>query len=358
MTINFSKESYMKYSKDNPFGSQAKLLLHFEKVAQFLKTGDTNGPIFMEINLTNNCNLACYWCISENFRGDESLKIRPLERFFKDFKEMGGKALTFSGGGEPTLYKHFVRATESAKENDLELGLMTNGVYTNKYNSSIGNNFEWVRFSLDTINEKNYKRCKNHNAVQKVLKNINTLKEYPVNVGVNCNIGDNLNVKEVKDLVKWFIKKKPADYLQFRPILHRYFKKENSLINEKAWDYLDTIRGTPLINFSDDKFKDIKENNKFPFRNCIGHFFEPILNATGEVQVCMYHPKDDNFTFGNIYDQSFKEIWKSDKRKKAIKYTKNFDYVKGCQFCCKLTEPNKLLDFLSHPKEVSDANFL
>jgi GTP 3',8-cyclase len=358
MVTDFSEGGYMSYSADNPFGTQAKMLHHLGLLNHYLETGDTEGPIFMEVNPTNECNLACYWCISENTRGSETLEINALEKFFKDFSEMGGKAITFSGGGEPTFYKHFVRAVESARKNTLGLGLMTDGVYTHRYTPVIGNNFQWVRFSLDTLDRDNYKRCKGHDTVQKVLSNIGALKKHPVNVGVNCNLGDNLSVRELEALVNWFINEEPADYLQFRPILHRYFKEEHPLVNEEGWAYLDTVRGTPGITFSDDKLKDIREGNGFPKSTCEGHFFAPVLHATGEVQVCMYHPRDDNFTFGNIHETSFEKIWASEKRKKAIEYTRKFDYVKGCQFCCKLQESNKLLHFLRHPEESTDIDFL
>jgi|TARA_Y100000034_G_C6858957_1_gene390712 MoaA/NifB/PqqE/SkfB family radical SAM enzyme len=356
-TVNF-ENGYMRYSGDNPFGTQAKMLHHLKLLNEYLETGDTTGPVFMEVNPTNRCNLACSWCISENSRGEEEIEIGALERFFKDFKVLGGKALTFSGGGEPTFYRHFERAVESSKGEDLELGLMTDGVYKSRYSPLIGESFQWARFSLDTLDEANYEKCKGHNTVPQVLANIEALKEYPINVGVNCNLGDNLSVEEVQELVNWFVETKPADYLQFRPILHRYFKGEHPLINEDAWDYLDTVRGTLGITFSDDKLSDIRDGNAFPFRSCEGHYFEPVLHATGEVQVCMYHPRDSRFTFGNIHESSFREIWESQQRQESIEFTRKFDYAKGCQFSCKLTEPNKLLDFLNHPEEAKDINFL
>ena len=60
--------NYMGYVGENPFGSQAKLLCHWDRLDSYLKTGDTT-PIFMEINPTNVCNLRCKWCINENSRG-------------------------------------------------------------------------------------------------------------------------------------------------------------------------------------------------------------------------------------------------------------------------------------------------
>lgn len=357
MSNKESNKSYKNYQGGNPFGSQAKMLLHLDRLNEYLQTGDTT-PIFMEVNPTNKCSLKCAWCISENARGYEEIEIDALEGFFKDFREMGGKAITFSGGGEPTYYSHFNRAVESAKKTGLELGLMTHGIYPNKYTNLIGENFQWARFSLDTLDEDNYRKWKGANGVKKVVSNILSLKQYPVKVGINCNVGENLSAEETRNLVNWFIEDSPADYLQFRPILPRYFKYESSSLNGEVWNYLNSVRGKEGISFSDDKLNDVNEKNAFPFKSCEGHFFEPVLQATGEIQVCMYHPRNDNFTFGNIHENSFREIWNSDKRKQAIEYTRKFDYSEGCQMCCKLTEPNKLIDFLKHPEETPDSNFL
>tara|TARA_Y100000310_G_scaffold323579_1_gene384187 strand:- start:9531 stop:10679 length:1149 start_codon:yes stop_codon:yes gene_type:complete len=343
---------------DNPFGTQAKVLLHLPVLAQYLQTGDVDGPVFMEINPTNRCNLRCSWCISENSRGTEELEIGALERFFEDFAEMGGKALTFSGGGEPTFYREFVKAVKSAKATGVDLGIMTDGIYKKEYNDVMGESMQWARFSLDTLDRDNYKFHKKRDGVPEVLENIAALKDTPVRVGINCNLGDNLKLKEVKGLYEWFVAEKPADYLQFRPILPRYFKGEVPLINEESWEYLDSVRGAPGVSFSHDKVKDIKANDGFPKSTCEGHYLEPVLHATGEVQVCMYHPRNDDFTFGNIHDSSFKEIWASEKRQRAIEHTRGVDYAEKCQFACKLHEVNKLFHFVNHPDETMDRNFL
>ena len=81
----------------------------------------------------------------------------------------------------------------------------------------------------------------------------------------------------------------------------------------------------------------------FNFRSCEGHFFEPILDATVEVKFCTYHPMNKKLSFGNIYNFSFKEIWKSAQRKEAIKFVRSVEYKAKCQICCKLSEPNKLV---------------
>lgn len=368
-----SINSYLKLSAHkNPFATQAKLLLHQTKLHQYLTAGDTDCPIFMEVGLTNKCNMACYWCITENGRDNkygEALDINVLKKFLLDFSSMGGRAITYAGQGEPTYYPYFHEAVKYAKECGFQLGMMTNGVYKKIYNPIIGESFQWIRISLDTLDAKKYKEWKMVDGVKVILNNVESLKDYPVKIGVNCNVGPNITLDHAKELVEWVNSNEHLRYLQFRPILPRYYKeletsyKEcNSIaeLNEDVWNYLDSLSSDERrkINLSNDKRFDMKYGTAYSFRSCEGHFFEPILDATGEVKVCTYHPDNKNLSFGNIYESSFREIWTSEQRQEAIRYVRNLDYKNRCQMCCKLAEPNKLLDYLKHPEEIEDINFL
>ena len=51
--------NYLQLTGNNPFGSQAKMLLHWDRLNEYMQTGDTSCPIFMEVGLTNRCNESC-----------------------------------------------------------------------------------------------------------------------------------------------------------------------------------------------------------------------------------------------------------------------------------------------------------
>lgn len=349
-------KKYVQFRGNNPFASQAKMLFLIDRLYEYQQNDDCY-PSFMELNLTNCCNYKCFWCISENFHGRDTLDYHVLVKFMKEFKEKGGKAVTFSGGGEPTLHPRFTDLAFEAKRIGLDLGLMTNGSFKPEYISVIGSFFNWVRFSVDTNNEKKYKKWKGVNTLKHVRKNIHALNKHNVRVGVNCNICTNHSFFDVIGLIKEFYK--DVNYIQFRPVLPRYFKAERVQMNKNVWSFLIFIdKFFSKINISNDKLADIKNENFFKFKKCDGHFFEPVLNANGDLCVCMYHPNDERFIFGNIYHNSFEEIWKSRKRRKVIELIRSLDYENMCQACCKLAEPNKFLDYINNPQNVRDVNFL
>lgn len=349
--------TYTRFSKNNPFGTQAKMLCHWDRVCEYLDTGDTY-PIFMEVNLTNRCNLACKWCICANHTGLVSLDTEAyITNFLPDFRRMGGKAITLSGGGEPTLHPDFIQFVTRTYGIGLDVGLMTNGTYLPEYNSMIGYLMKWVRFSVDTVHPETYKAWKGVDATEEVKANILALEQYDVHVGVNCNISSDHTVDDVDELIDQYYSH--VNYIQFRPVLPRYFRKEKLELEYEVWEHIfDNYQGDPKINLSLDKFQDLVTSDLFDFNMCEGHFFNPVLEAYGDVKVCMYHPHDERFVFGNINYQTFHEIWVGSRREDAIEFVRKLDYSNACQVCCKLTEVNRFLDFTRNLDEVPDKNFL
>ena len=354
--INTPMDKYTSFSGNNPFASQAKMMFHLDRVMEWQQTGDTT-PIFMEVNLTNKCNLACKWCINENFRGNEELSQFVVTRLISDFKQMGGKAVTFSGGGEPTEHPSFAVMAITAYALGVDLGLMTNGAFSDEKREYIGSLFQWARFSIDTLDVDHYKAWKGVNRLPQVLANIDGLQGKKVRIGANVNVSSEHTVKEVEELIFQLYNK--VAYIQFRPVLPRYFKKEKIHVNKKVWSFLTKqYENDDRISFSSDKLDDLVNGNSFPFKVCEGHVFNPIVNANGDVCVCMYHPNDDRFVFGNLYKNTFQEIWSSLKRMQVKATLANLDYEKECQVCCKLTELNKFCEFIKHPEDMRDVNFL
>jgi len=348
--------TYTQFKGGNPFASQAKTLFHGDRIADYLRTGDCM-PVFCEVNLTNTCNLRCQWCISENFKAvRDTIKTEAMLEFAKDFAKAGGKAMTFSGGGEPTLHPEFSKIVNCCRQAGLELGLMTNGAYSNDLNDVIADNMTWVRVSLDTLDRVHYKQWKGIDRLDQVLSNISLLSQRKtVRVGINCNVHNNLTIQEVDDLIN-ALDEYGVSYLQFRPIIPRYFKAETTRLNSRVWSYLATVQDE-RINYSHDKYSDLVNGVAFPFQACEAHRLSFVVNSNGDVLPCMYHPNDPRFVFGSLYETGFYDIWKSKQRQEVIQFMKQqLDMPHECQLCCKLCELNKLFEFLK--TDGMDVNFL
>lgn len=338
----------------SPFGVHQKMTCHYDRINEYMTTGDT-FPIVVEINLTDVCNLNCVYCFCDH-RSNFTLDTNTVKKFIRDFKVMGGKAITFSGGGEPTCHKDFIEISEYAHEQGLDLGLISNGVFSDETVETVGTKFKWIRVSLDSVDPELYKTIKGVARLDTALSNIEQLRSYPVKLGINCNVTNDMVVGDVFNFI--FTLLLNVDYIQFRPVLPRFIHKESIDINEDVWEHLKTYTD-PKIILSLDKFTHLNTDaEEFPFENCDGHFFSPILDSSGDLNVCMYHPTDSNFTFGNINEDSLHYIWNSQQRKDTIQYVREFEYAGKCQMCCKLFEINKFLEFIKQPDKSLDVNFL
>ena len=64
---------------------------------------------------------------------------------------------------------------------------------------------------------------------------------------------------------------------------------------------------------------------------------------------CVAHIGAEEFSYGNIYKQTFEEIWEGERRQEVIKKLYGLDINQECREACRLDEINKYLDELAHP---------
>ncbi len=108
-------------------------------------------PLHIQISPTNKCNRNCIYCECAKVDKSAELPIKEIEAIFKQFAAWGTKAITITGGGEPTMHGNFEDILESAHENGLKVGLVTNGdlLFKMKLNTySMNRILTWCRISV------------------------------------------------------------------------------------------------------------------------------------------------------------------------------------------------------------------
>jgi GTP 3',8-cyclase len=387
------------YQGANPFAAQAKMLWHLDRLAEWRLTGDT-FPVLIEVNLTNLCNQACPWCISayshlsnpamteedkERLRTKlkelpvisghpdraNGLDVGHLGQFLEQAKAKGLRAVTWSGGGEPTTHREFLAAVRLAANLGLDQGLMTNGLYKPGYVPVLGETLKWIRVSLDTLDQRKYEDQKRTRGFPQVITNVRELVKYPLNVGVNMNLAG-WNVDGILTLARW-CRDEGVNYFQIRPILGLPFEVAHNAAY-RTQPQFDWANLEPLLRevetystesfrvvVSWDKFEDVRNvsgNFGRTYQKCLYHFFICVLNADGDLCVCMYHLGDKRFSFGNIYENTLEAIWGSEKRRQVVQMCTGTLDLSTCQVCCKGHEINKFMHFIEHPDADMDVNFL
>ena len=214
------EKRFDKMKGSNPYGNQNKLLWHMPRICEFLTTGST-FPIQVELNPTNNCNMACKWCLTEYAHKKEDIDVDVLKRFLGEFAELGGRSIDWTGGGEPSIYPHADEAIAFAAKVGLKQGMITNGLFKSSLVPTLVQNMTWVRFSLDSTNNQLYQEMKGvgPNALGKVMDNMAAMCKYEKRPRVVANV--NLSMWNWPDLEQTLLDARECgiDGFQVRPVL-------------------------------------------------------------------------------------------------------------------------------------------
>ncbi len=320
-----------------------KLLLHKEKVQSIMdvysgiKRYDNLPPISVELHLTDNCNLCCPWCTDRDLHGAGAMfsleKVCELMRTFGQ----AGTGVTLEGGGEPTIYPQFKEVVNYGYQNNVHLGLITNGTVDI---SEVINRFKWVRISLDSSNKKEYIQEKGKDFFDRVIAN---LKKYqPIRDTKKCFLGigyvlTKRNYHDIENIVQ-LLDSLGVDYIYMRPV-----EEAPNIVPDREELYDLRKKMLRLTENRRIKFK-LVINDRLEYDNaglpCVAHSLTSIIHANGDV-VCCEKRRHDHINLGNIYDKTFLEIWESEEKKNATRKLLYPECQKGCSVC-RITPFNKI----------------
>ena len=78
------------------------------------------------------------------------------------------------------------------------------------------------------------------------------------------------------------------------------------------------------------------------YEKCLGSQVSPCIGADGHVYVCTNHRGWKQYSYGNLYDNSFKDIWENIAiRQRVMNQIENVECYKNCTKLCKPHESNK-----------------
>lgn len=336
-----------------------KLIYHPQAVADWLRTGDSY-PVEIEISPSGACNHRCIFCAVDyvGYRPD-FLDKDTILRDIKFLSSHGTKSVICSGEGEPLLNKNLPDIVNAIKSYGVDVAMSSNAVLlTEKIVQECLASFTWLRFSVASTEAESYQKihCGRPQDLELVLKNIAYAVDHKrknglaVTIGVQCLlIRDNL-FQVVEQARK--LREIGVDYFTVKPYSQHLHSK-----NHLAIDYedLETLENE-LKACETDIFKVYYRANAMqkmhrnkPYDECLGLPFMTHIDARGNVWPCVAHLGTDGMSYGNIYEQSFEDIWKGSKRQEVMKRINGSDINKICRDACRLDEINKYLYELKHP---------
>jgi MoaA/NifB/PqqE/SkfB family radical SAM enzyme len=368
-------------TEGDPFNSH-KILNHFDRISAFVR-GDLVYPITVEIDPTNVCNHRCQWCVSIEAHTGEVLEVSRFAALIDELKQSDVKSIVLKGGGEPTTHTHFIEMLDIARNSGMDIGLITNGSMPRRGSrEKIVECCDWVRVSLDAATPRTHREIHGTSDFTRILQNVEYLtqactdrnvcateenasvtgkKSGPM-VGLNF-VAEPRNHQEMVDFAR-LGKSIGAAYVTIRCV----FDPTNPLSDDMRAAMRAEAQAAKAIeganfrvflgNFTD-RYLNADPNGAFPYQRCLGPNLIGIVGGDGEVYACCFLRGNKKFSFGNVNQQGFSDIWKSERRQDVM----NAVYRGECNRVCaggmtanRYNTYNEILNYLS-AEEKKHANF-
>lgn len=344
-----------------------KLMFHVKRVSDWLDH-KLIYPIYIEISPAGICNHRCIFC-SEDFMGYQKryLDTGMLKERVQEMGRLGVKSIMYAGEGEPFLHKDLADLIVHTQKSGVDIAITTNGVLMKPaVSDKILALTEWIKVSCNAGTPETYSQIHQTKAgdFDRVMANL----EYAVNArnsrGHRCTLGMQIlllpeNDTEVELLAK-SAKDIGLDYFVVKPYTHhaknihkydieysRYRRLADRLEKLNTEDFNITLRARAMQKW------DSKERT---YHRCRALPFWSYIDAGGNVWGCSAHLQDDRFIYGNIYSQSFKDIWEGEKRLQSVRWVEAELDIKSCKLNCRMDEINRYLWDLKNPPE--HVNFI
>jgi MoaA/NifB/PqqE/SkfB family radical SAM enzyme len=140
----------------------------------------TRGPVHAELDLTDRCNVACYFCNQQDLRTKESIPLPKLTDLIDELAGNGLKSVRLSGGGDPLFHSDVLNVMDHLAARGVVVdNLTTNGVALTAGVATrlVQNKAREVIFSLNAVDAADYARMMKVKPAlfDKVLENIRAL---------------------------------------------------------------------------------------------------------------------------------------------------------------------------------------
>lgn len=333
-------------------------LFHFkEKLDSLpLETGEVLPPLHMRIKPTNACNHRCRYCayraeelqLGKDMKIADSLPGEKMLELMDDVIEMGVKAVTFSGGGEPLFYPYLGEAVKKLVDSDVRFATLTNGaLLKGEVADLFANHGSWVRISMDGWDNASYTqyRMVPDGEYDRIMENIESFQK----IGGPCLLGvsyivDKQNAPHVYDAVRR-IKDMGANSVKVSPCIVDNEGAKNNAYHEPIFEQ---------VREQVDRAKADLENGDFEIFDAyhvLDHRFEkkyrwcpylqvlPVVGADMNVYSCQDKAYNlESGLLGSIADRRFKDFWMDGKEKFFA-----IDPSRECNHHCVANGKNRLV---------------
>ncbi len=308
--------------------------LHYTDRLDALREHRMAAPVHIRIKPINHCNHDCWYCAYrvENLQLGEDIDYKdkiPEAKMFEiveDVVEMGVKAVTFSGGGEPLLYKPLPEVVRRLAAGGVRVATLTNGAnLKGRMADAFAEHGTWVRVSTDAWDDASFAKSRRikEGEFTALLRNMADFSAR----GSRCVLG-----------VSFIIDETNCDHLyeacvQFKQAGVNHVKLSGVVVSNSGFEnnaYHARIRARvePQIalarGLADDRFAvidhyhELEERFEKHYRSCPYLMYLTVIGADSVVYTCQDKAFTVAGTLGSIKERRFKDFWFSEENRQRV----------------------------------------
>ena len=166
---------------------------------------------YLRLSVTDRCDLRCTYCMAENMTflpRKDLLSLEELGTLCESFIKRGIKKIRITGG-EPLVRRDLMSFIHKLSKHRIsgkldEITLTTNGTLLSRYAKELKlYGVERINISLDTLDPIVFTKLTRRNALEAVLKGIDTALEAGIKVKINTVALKGVNDREIPSLIEW-----------------------------------------------------------------------------------------------------------------------------------------------------------
>lgn len=283
-------------------------------------------PWQIDLDTTNICNQACYYCNTEQFRNDLPV-YQSVEQYSKlidrlytwrqhDSNVIGTLSnVIFSGGGEPTLLPGYEDLLEDVIDKGYVAAMNTNGTKLHKLltiNPDKLKRMAYIGLDIDSGNPNTYELIRNSKMSDSPFDRVKETAKELGSRGVPLDVKallmpENTSQIEINSIFE-YAKDVKARAVHLRPMV---LNGHSFIMNDEVANRIKTAS----------EFYGIKADISLgrydarEYKRCHQMFLFPSFCADGNIYLCCEYKGREDTKLGSWIDDDFRDIWCSDKHK-------------------------------------------
>lgn len=345
--------------------SNLKFLRFGDNIAA-LEQGRMAAPVHVRIKPMNLCNHNCWYCAYrvDNLQLGATMDERDripepkMWEIVEDLIAMKVQAVTFSGGGEPLLYKPLPDVVEALAKAGIRVATLSNGVnLKGRMAEAFARHGTWARISLDAWDDDSYVKSRGARPgdFTKLLDNMRAFAA----TGTRCVLGVSLivghdNHRQVHHICR-LMKEIGVNHVKVSGAVIANDGAANNRYHAEIMAETGRQIAAAKAELEDSRFRildhyhELEELFDKPYRTCPFLMFLTVIGADLGVYTCQDKAYNDDGLLGWIKDRRFRDFWFSEENRARVY---GLDPSVTCRHHCVAHNKNlALTDYLNIDRE-------